>query len=103
MDPDRVDGGCHGRDVADGQDPDVVDAARTQGRDGATSRGAETDDDSVELAAIASRDAAQGQCVEHRGVAGQLVVLVERSEEHTYELQTRMSISYYVFHLEKNT
>ena len=79
-DPHRVDGGAHRGDPAGGQHHDLVDAVRVQGGDRAPGRGAEPDDDRAQPAAVVAGDPDELHGLEHRAVAGELVVLVEDVE-----------------------
>ena len=79
-DVDRGDRRADGGDPAVGQHPDVVDAVRVEGGDGTAGGRAESDHDGAEAAAVVARRAAELQGVEHRAVAGELVVLVEDVE-----------------------
>ncbi len=55
-----------------------MDAVGVQRSDGTTRRGPpETDDHSAEAAAVIAGGTSQCQCMQHRAVAGELVVLVE--------------------------
>jgi hypothetical protein len=77
---DDVDGGnrrAHRRDLAVGQNPNIVDAVGIERRDGAARGGPESNHDRRESAPVVARRSAELQGVDDRAVAGQLVVLVK--------------------------
>src|SRR3546814_9330340 len=56
----------------------------------------------AEVAAADNLEAVEAVRVKALGKQGQVTALLKRSEEHTYELQSLMRISYAVFCLKKN-
>lgn len=76
----RVNGRTDGRDTTLGEDVDVVDAVRVQSGDRTAGRGPEADDRGTQPSAVIAGGTDQLQCVQHRAVAGQFVVLVEHME-----------------------
>jgi hypothetical protein len=76
-DPRGVDRRADGGDAAVGEDADVVHAVRVERRHGASCGRPEADHDGAQPPPVVTGRAAELQGVQHRAVAGELVVLVE--------------------------
>gem|GEM_PF-4410293 len=82
-DVDGVDRGAHGRDSAVGQHLHVVNAMGVERGHGAAGGRAEADHHGTEASAVVTCGTGERECMKHRTVPGQLIVLVEDVQPET--------------------